>query len=152
MKKTSIAAITLAFVLVNMFALFAVEKGTKVEAEAMVKKAVAFVKANGKEKALAEFSNPKGQFVDRDLYIFAYDLNGKCVGHGANQKMIGVDLIAMKDPDGKEYVKERIEIAKSKGKGWQDYKFPNPVTKQIEMKSAYIEKIDDVIIGCGAYK
>jgi signal transduction histidine kinase len=91
-------------------------------------------------------------FVDRDLYIFAYDLSGKCVAHGANQKMIGIDLIGMKDPDGKEYVKERVEIAKMKGKGWQDYKFPNPVTKKIESKSAYIEKADDVIIGCGAYK
>ena len=58
----------------------------------------------------------------------------------------------MKDPDGKEYVKERVEIAKMKGKGWQDNKFPNPVTKKIESKSAYIEKADDVIIGCGAYK
>jgi cytochrome c len=128
------------------------EFGTKAEAEALVKKAIALIKAEGKEKAFAEINNPKGKFVDRDLYIFVYDMSGKCVAHGFNQKMIGKDLIEMKDPDGKYYVKERIEIAKTKGKGWQDYKFTNPVSKKIELKTAYIEKVDDLIVGCGVYR
>ncbi len=152
MKKALAGTMLVVFLCAGFFMLYAAEKGTKTEAEAMVKKAVAHLKANGKAKALADFSNPKGSFVDRDLYIFVYDLNGKCIAHGANQKMIGIDLIAMKDPDGKEYVKERVEIAKTKGKGWQDYKFPDPVTKQIGQKTAYIEKVDDMIVGCGAYK
>ncbi len=152
MKRVLALTLSTMFLMAAFCALYAAEKGTKTEAEAMVKKAVAFLKANGKDKAFAEFSNPKGQFVDRDLYIFVYDLNGKCVAHGANQKMIGIDLAAMKDPDGKEYVKERIEIAKTKGMGWQDYKFPHPVSKKIEQKTAFVEKVDDVIVGCGAYK
>jgi cytochrome c len=130
----------------------AAEFGTSAEAEAMVKKAVSFVKSEGKDKAFAEISNPKGKFIDRDLYIFVYDTKGTCVAHGFNQKMIGVDLIDMKDPDGKLYVKERVEIAKAKGKGWQDYKFTNPTSKKIEHKRAYIEKVDDYIVGCGIYK
>ena len=132
---------------------FAGEKrGTAAEAEALVKKAVASVKANGKEKAFAEFSNPKGKFVEGDLYIFVYDLEGKCLAHGGNPKMIGKDLIDLKDADGKAFVRERVEIAKSKGKGWQNYKWNNPVVNKIEDKTAYIEKCDDVIIGSGAYK
>jgi cytochrome c len=130
----------------------AAEFGTAAEAEAFVKKAVALLKAQGPEKAFAEISNPKGKFIDRDLYIFVYDMNGKCVAHGFNQKMIGVDLIDMKDPDGKFYVKERVEIAKTKGNGWQDYKFTNPVSKKLENKRAYIEKVDSYIVGCGIYK
>ena len=47
----------------------AAEKGTAEEAVAMVKKAAALVKSSGKEKAFAEFNNPKGAFVDRDLYV-----------------------------------------------------------------------------------
>jgi signal transduction histidine kinase len=131
---------------------YASEFGTTAEAEAMVKKAITLIKADGKDKAFAEICNPKGKFVDRDLYIFVYDMSGKCVAHGFNQKMIGKDLIEMKDSDGKLYVKERVEIAKTKGKGWQDYKFTNPVSKKIENKSAYIEKVDDMIVGCGVYK
>jgi len=130
----------------------AAEFGTQAEAEAMVKKAVAEIKAVGKDKAFAEINNPKGKFTDRDLYIFVYDITGKCVAHGFNQKMIGKELVEMKDPDGKFYVKERIEIAKTKGKGWQDYKFTNPLSKKIENKTAYIERVDDLIVGCGVYK
>ena len=118
----------------------------------MVKKAVAFIKSEGKDKAFSEISNPKGRFIDRDLYIFVYDMNGKCVAHGFNQKMIGKELIDMTDPDGKFYVKEGVEIAKTKGKGWQDYKFTNPISKKLEQKKAYIEKVDDLIVGCGIYK
>ena len=130
----------------------AAQFGTAAEAEALVKKAVQLIKTDGKEKAFVEINNPKGKFIDRDLYIFVYDMTGKCVAHGFNQKMIGKDLIEMKDKDGKYFVKERIEIAKTKGKGWQDYEFTDPITKKIEHKSAYIEKLDDLIVGCGIYK
>ena len=152
MKRLITAVFLAVFMLVTTQAAVAAEFGTQAEAEAMVKKAVAEIKAVGKEKVFAEINNAKGKFIDRDLYIFVYDMTGKCVAHGFNQRMIGKDLSEMKDQDGKFYVKERIEIAKSKGKGWQDYKYTNPVSKKIEAKSAYIEKIDDLIVGCGVYK
>jgi cytochrome c len=130
----------------------AADMGTKDEAVAMVKKAVGFIKANGAEKAYAEFSNPKGQFVDRDLYIAVYDMNGKCLAHGANAKMIGRDLLDNKDVDGKEFVKERVEMMKKESSGWQDYKFRNPTSNQVEPKAMYIERVNDVIVGCGIYQ
>jgi len=128
------------------------KRGTAAEAEAMVKKAIAMAKAKGNEATFAEINNTKGQFTDRDLYVFVYDMNGKVMAHGQNLKMIGKELIDMKDADGKEFVKERIEIAKTKGSGWQDYKFTDPLTKQIEPKRAYIERYGDLIFGSGIYK
>lgn len=130
----------------------AAERGTPKEAEALVKKAVAFIKANGRDKAFAEFGRRNGPFVDRDLYIFVYDLKGKCVAHGQNPKMVGNDLIEMKDPDGTFFVKERVKIATTKGKGWQDYKFTDPITKKVEAKTAYVERFEDLIVGSGIYK
>ncbi len=130
----------------------AAETGSKDEAVALVKKAIALIQANGADKAYAEFSNPKGPFVDRDLYIAVYDMNGKCLAHGANAKMIGRDLIDNKDVDGKEFVKERVELMKKQPTAWQDYKFRNPTTNQVEPKSMYIERVNDVIVGCGIYK
>ncbi len=128
------------------------EVGTAAEAEALVKKAVAYIKANGQDKAFAEFGNSKGPFVDRDLYITVYDMSGKCLAHGANPKMVGKDLIGLKDPDGKAFVKERVELAKTKDKFWQDYKFTNPLTKKIEPKAMYVEKAGDLLVACGIYK
>jgi signal transduction histidine kinase len=129
----------------------AADKGTADEAVAMVKKGVAFVKANGKEKAFAEFSNPKGQFVDRDLYVMVYDMEGNNKAHGSNPKLIGKNLLEIKDADGKFIVKGLIEVAQ-KGKGWFDYKWPNATTKAVEPKSTYVEKVDDILIGVGIYK
>jgi signal transduction histidine kinase len=130
----------------------ATEKGTANEATALVKRAVDYMKANGKEKAFAEFNNPKGQFIDRDLYIFVFDLNGKTLAHGTNPKLLDKNLVDLKDADGKLFIKEFIDVANAKGKGWIDYKWPNPLTKTIEPKSTYIEKAGDVLVGCGIYK
>ena len=125
---------------------------TQAEATAMVKKGVGFVKASGKDKAYAEISNKTGQFTDRDLYLVVYGLDGTVRAHGANEKMIGKNLIELKDVDGKAFVKERVELAAAKGTFWQDYKFTNPVTKKIEPKSMYCEKLDDSVVCGGVYK
>src|SRR5271169_4909204 len=117
--------------------------GTATEAEAMVKKAIAFAKTNGNDAALVEINNPRGKVVDRDLYVSVFDMNGKCMAHGANKKMIGMDLIDLKDSDGKAFVQERNEIAKRDGRGWQEYKFSNPVTKRLEPKRTYFERYKD---------
>ena len=118
----------------------------------MVKKGVEFIKTNGKEKAYAEITNKQGRFTDRDLYLVVYALDGTVMAHGANEKMVGKNLIGLKDIDGKEFVKERVELAKTKNSFWQDYKFTNPVDKKIEPKSMYCEKLDDTVVCGGIYK
>jgi signal transduction histidine kinase len=128
------------------------ERATTKEAEAMVHQAVALVKKEGKAKAFAVFNDPKGAFTYRDLYIAAYDLEGNCLAHGQKKERIGKNYLAEKDPSGKEFVKERTELAKKDGKGWQEYQFMNPVTKKVERKVAYFEVVDGVILMCGAYK
>lgn len=128
----------------------AAEQGSEKEAIALVKKAVAYMKANGKEKAFAEFNNPKGQFVDRDLYITVTDLNGVNLAHGANQKIVGKNVLDLKDADGKAFIREYVEVAK-KGGGWVEYKWPNPVTKAVERKKSYVELVDDDVVTCGVY-
>jgi signal transduction histidine kinase len=153
MTKLLGGLLTACFFLTSPGAVLAAEKpGTANEAVAMVKKAIAYIKANGRDKAFAEFSNQKGQFVDRDLYVTVYDLNGTCLAHGFNNKMVGKNMIDLKDPDGKPFVKERNELAKTKSQFWVDYKYINPTTKQIQGKSMYTEKVGDILVCCGIYK
>ena len=129
-------------------------KGTAVEATTMVQKAIAHIRKVGREKSFADFDNKAGPFTDRDLYVVVYDMKGKVLAHGANDKMIGKEVIELRDSDGKYFVKERVEMM-SKGanaKGWQDYKFMNPVSRQIEPKSMYLRRHEDLIVGAGIYK
>ncbi|NRR29907.1 cache domain-containing protein [Oxalobacteraceae bacterium] len=124
---------------------------TKAEAEAMVKKGLVYLKANGKDKAYAEVSKKDGQFIDRDLYLVIYGLDGIVRAHGANAKMIGKNLIDIKDVDGKAFVRERVEMAKKKTPFWQEYKFTNPVSGKIEPKAMYCQPEDDLILCGGIY-
>ena len=127
-------------------------QGTPAEAEAMVKKAVAYIKSEGSAKSYEEFTNGK-LFKDRDLYVIVYDLNGKNLAQGANPKLVGKDLIGLKDSDGKPLIQMFVDLAKSKGKGWvEGYKFLNPVTQKIEGKAMYLERVGDTLVGCGIYK
>ncbi|MGE5505179.1 MAG: cache domain-containing protein [Actinomycetota bacterium] len=126
--------------------------GTREQAKAMVEKAAAFYKANGKDKALAEFSNPKGMFVDRDLYVISYALDGVRLSHPYNPKLVGKSAAEAVDFDGKPYGKEIIEVANTKGSGWVDYKFTDPTTKKLSDKTTYVLKAGDIILACGVYK
>ncbi|MFZ6875143.1 cache domain-containing protein [Undibacterium sp. Di27W] len=128
------------------------ERGTTAQAQAMVKKGIAYIKKNGKEKAFADFNDTANKdFHDRDLYLFVYDMNGLSLSHGANPKMIGKNLMDLK-VEGKPIIKDMITVLKTKNEGWIDYQWPNPVTKALETKSSYFEKIDDYFVGAGAYK
>ena len=42
-------------------------------------------------------------------------------------------------------------MAREPGFGWIDYKYLNPKTGRIQPKSVYIERVGDVILGCGIY-
>ncbi|MFZ6768787.1 cache domain-containing protein [Undibacterium sp. Di26W] len=142
----------ISFVLVLMsLPVHAAEHGTANEAKALVQKAIDAMKKNGVDTIVAEINKRDGQYQDRDLYVVVYDMKGKNIAH-LNPKMVGKDMIDLTDVDGKFFIRERLELVKAKGKGWQDYKFVNPSTKQIEPKSMYIEKYEGVIVGCGIYK
>ena len=81
--------------------------------------AVDFYKAAGGEIAFAEFTNPGGQFVDGDMYIYALNMKGTMVAHGANERFVGEEWINVKDSGGKPFVKEILEIAELKASvGW----------------------------------
>src|SRR5512136_1873356 len=119
MKKIFLCALVLCFLGVSVYA--AEDRGSAAEAKALLKKGVSYMKANGTKEALAEFDNPKGPFVKKDLYIYSLDMNGKCVQHYANRSLEGKNFMLLKDSDGKPFIKNILDTAKSKGSGHIDY-------------------------------
>ena len=130
----------------------AADQGTTAQAEVIVKKAVAYIKANGPEKAAEEFTNGK-LFKDRDLYVAYTELTGKVLAHGGNPKLVGKNLMGMKDSDGNPFFQMLVDLAKTKGQGWSDsYRFLNPTTQKIEAKTMYVERVGEAYVGVGVYK
>lgn len=125
------------------------------QAKAFVEKAAAFYKAQGKEAALAAFSDPKGQWVEGDLYLVVMDANdGKLtlLTHAFNKGMVGKPQIDAQDAEGKQF---NHDTAAGLAKGndvWITYKWPNPAIKKIASKKMYLLKTGDVVIGAGVYE
>jgi signal transduction histidine kinase len=130
------------------------DRGTKDEAKAMTDAAVAHVAKVGWDKAKTEFmdkANPT--WHKKDLYVFALNMAGVNQAHGANEKMVGKDIIGLKDASGREYIKDMVAAA-GKGAGWVDYSWQHPETKKMEDKSSYVRKLPgaDMFVGVGFYK
>jgi signal transduction histidine kinase len=132
------------------------QRPTSAQAVALVKQAVAFAKANGIAKLIQETNQENGKFhaaSGSELYIFIYDERGvvKAIGYNT-AALVGKNRIDLKDPDGVMIVRELINVAENKGKGWVDYKYPNPTTGQNEQKTSYLEFYEGAIIGSGVYR
>ena len=132
----------------------AADAGTKDEAKAMAMAAVEHVKKVGPDKAFKDFTTDKAAWTRKDLYVMAYDAKGNCVGHGANEKLVGKNLIELKDPNGKQLVKEMTDTAMGKGSGWVEYDWPHPLTKKVEGKVTFVHKLAnfDGWVGVGVYR
>jgi hypothetical protein len=122
------------------------------QAKAFSERAAAYIEKVGEEKAFADFSRPDGGFVDGELYIFCYDQKGVNKAHGGNPSFVGRNLLRIKDPDGAEPNAMIVKMGFEQGRGWVDFKWPNPVTKRIENKSAYVIRTHDVTCGAGYYR
>jgi len=148
-----IVAITTAALIAFACSASAAEYGTKDEAVAMVKRVRAMFVKDGRDATFKAVSDKLvGEFHDRDLYPFVFDMNGNCVAHGARPALIGKNLIDLKDQDGKYLIREMVQIVNGPGSGWIDYKWPNPLNNKIEDKTSYVEKMGDYFVGAGVYR
>jgi cytochrome c len=127
---------------------------TPEQAKALVQKAVEYLKREGKEKALAVFSDPKGEFVDGDLYLIVFDaVDGKLtmLAHGVNKALIGKASIDVRDANGKAFNRETLGALATADDYWVTYVWTNPITKKLAQKKSYFTRVGDVIIGAGVY-
>jgi len=117
----------------------ATRKYTVPELEAFVKNAVAYAKANGKERALVAFNDPEGQFADGELTIMAVDFNGTMLASALSPETATnrINLINYHDPDGVTTIREMRDLALQGG----GYSYTvSAVTK--DGKTYYAPKLD----------
>ncbi len=117
-----------------------------------VKGAYAYAKENGKKAALLEFNNPNGTFIDGDLYVFAYTMNGTVIALPYQQGLIGTDRTGITDSNGVAFIDRMIEIARDGG-GSIYYIYPNPEDNyREEFKFSSVIPVDNEwFVGAGIY-
>lgn len=124
------------------------------DAKAMVLQAAEVLQADGLEKACPKFNDQAGAFwkENGELYVFVINFQGAWDCYPPKPAGVGTNLLNLKDVDGKEFVKEMIDVAKSKGEGWVEYQWKNPATNKIQPKSTYLKRVGDVFVASGVYK
>jgi signal transduction histidine kinase len=122
------------------------------DAIALVERGAAFMKAKGKEEMIKHINAKDPEYVQGSLYLVMRDDKGVVLANPVNPAMIGKDLLDVPDVDGKLFRREILEVAKTKGKGWVDYKFKNPASGKVEAKTSYVYKVADVTLEAGIYK
>ena len=120
--------------------------------KSFVGEAIAYARTNGTEKALQEFNDQNGTFVQGNLYIYAFDYNGTTLALPYQPELIGTDLSGLQDPFGVNYTRVEILLAQHGG-GFVFYHYPNPSDNMtLEPKMSYVEGVDDTWwVGAGVY-
>jgi len=125
---------------------------TKNDVISFVEKAVEYANTYGKEKALEEFMNMDGEFIQGELYMFADSFEGIVLAHGGNPELVGQDIMEITGKRGKKIMPEMLTLAKQ-GKGWMEYYWTNPVSKKDELKLTYVMKVNESwFVGAGMYE
>lgn len=128
------------------------EFGSRDEAIAMVQRVQEMYRRAGMDATIQAIRSKSKAFFDRDLYAYILDLNGVVMANGAVPAVQGKDISEFRDQNGKFLVKEEIEICKGPGRGWVDFRWVNPMTKIVEDKSAYLERLGPYCTGVGIYR
>lgn len=118
----------------------------------LVDEAFAYAQENGKEKALEAIGDRNGEFVDGDLYVFAYDFNNTVLAHPIQPELIGKNRSGELDLYGVAIGRDIMDAAKD-GTGLVYYSYPDPAKKMApSIKLGYVRKVsDDWWLGSGIY-
>jgi uncharacterized protein len=128
------------------------EFGSREEAVAMVHRVQDMFRTAGREATFEAIRRKSKQFIDRDLYAYVIDLNGVVHANGAVPAVQGKNIFDFRDQNGDYLVRDEIEVCKEPGHGWVDFRWLNPVTKVVEDKSAYLERMGEYCAGVGVYR
>ncbi|MHB8874286.1 MAG: cache domain-containing protein [Myxococcaceae bacterium] len=119
-----------------------------------VKDAVGQIEKSG-EAAFPLLRDPTGPFIAKDSYVFVFDPSGVELVNPAFPNLEGRNLLELKDTQGKQLIREMLEMVQTRGSGWVDYLWPKPGESVSTQKSTYVSKarMGDkwVLVGCGVY-
>jgi methyl-accepting chemotaxis protein len=127
-------------------------QGTADQARQLVFDAMVHVQNVGLERAAADFQDPEGPFIDKDLYIFIFDREGYYVVHGAAPHKDGTNLAEIDGLDADKLVADAWSACDEHRGGWVTYSITHPLSGDVQGKSSYVMPLDDErLLGCGCY-
>jgi signal transduction histidine kinase len=119
----------------------------------LTRRAVAIIETQGVEAA-REIFNKEGEFKFGEIYVNLLDFKGSWLIYPPRPASVGLNVINLKDADGKSLIQDIIKAARDNGEGWVEYRWINPVSNKIEPKLTYVKRVagKDIAASIGIYK
>jgi signal transduction histidine kinase len=109
------------------------------------------IRDQGYERATRIFREDGSGFVDRDLYIFVVDREGRYLVHSARPAMEGKRVHEVPGIDGDRFVRDAWAAVNDSQ--WVEYDIVNPNTGEVQPKASYVQALNErQLIGCGIYR
>src|SRR4051812_46345675 len=152
-KLVSSAVVFMTCFLVASVAPWAADKPTESEVQQLTLKAAALVKDKGVDAARDSF-NTEGEFKYGEVYVNVMSDKGIRLIYPPTPAVVNVDVLEAQDVDGKFLIKDILEVARTKGDGWTQYRWTNPTTKKIAEKMTYVKSVPEreAVVYVGVYK
>ena len=127
------------------------ERGTPVEAKAMLLKALAHYKEVGRAQALADFTAKRPPFGDHDLYVVCFDRERSVVANGGFADYVGTRGDIPVDLNGKGVATVAWEVSSAGALGVVRYHWVNPSSRRLEIKTLFVARTGNDVCGVGAF-
>ena len=132
-------------------ATFRLQQGTADEATALVERAVVLRRSTSGQHFLQTLTDTQQPYHDRDMYVFVLDSAGTYRAFGGNAAKIGTRVQDIPGIAGDQLVHDIIAQAE-RGPGWVEYDITNPATGTVQTKMSFVQRVDELYLGCGVYK
>jgi len=128
-----------------------ISKASAENARALLSKAAGAV-ALAPSETFAAINAQSLAFLEDDLYVFAVDMRtSNYVAHGYNPRLIGTDFRRVKDPSGHLVGIPLLKAAARDREGSLEYQWPNPLSREVELKHTFYRVVGPYMIAVGYY-
>ena len=95
----------------------------------------------------------KGLRYGQGDYFWIQDMQGRMLMHPIQPKLDGQNMSGNRDPDGKLFFQEMVDVTKRDGAGFVSYQWPKPGSDKPQPKVSYVKGLPGWgwIIGSGVY-
>jgi hypothetical protein len=129
------------------------EKATPEEVVSKIHEAVSYLSQAG-EEGLESFNERSGPWVFKDTYAFVFDCSqGTIIAHPIRPKLVGKNLMGLKDIKGNYFFVQLCEASKKEQGGWVEYWWPKPGEEKPSRKISLLIQIPGMPyqVGSGIY-
>ncbi len=156
MSRPSILILAVIVFVLSLAPLSAGADGGRASPEEVVQKVrrAADFLSRRKADGIAAFQDPDGEWVWKDTYVWVLQCSaGTNAAHAIKPKLVGMNLMGIRDTAGKLFFAEFCEMARHPNGGWVEYMWPKVGKRTPSRKITYILQVPgtDYEVAAGIY-